>query len=346
MDIKKQISEYTLKRVLPRINDVIIKCLPDTPEKLLKYAKRYVPPKIHSKLDDRTRNMMIEYLLNDEDYLLTFYSIFANSFYKKTKSNKPKLYLVVGQTGSGKSNLTAKILNADSNCIVIDSDKYKSFRPDAEMIATEHPNLYGVLTGIDSYEHRDNVYEYAINNCYNMIVEKAPDMRNGLINVDIEEAIKKGYEIIILVLAVSKLNSALSIHERYEGQIEAKLATPKLTRLDRHLQSFDGLNRTVKNLQSDRRLKIIVYERGIGNSQVPKLIYPRRHSELYNSPYEALIATQKKDLYRTLREFDTRFELIKKQMGKRNADAKQYEQLEEIKKIYDNLTFENDLSKI
>ncbi len=346
MEIQKPISEETFKRVLPRINDVIIKYLPDTPENLLKYAKRYAPPRIHSKLDDRIKNMMIEYILNDEDYLLTFYSILGNSFYKKAKSDKPKFYLVMGQTGSGKSNLTAMILNEHPNCIVIDSDKYKSFRPDAEMIATEHPNMYGILTGIDSYEHRDNVYDYAINNGYSMIVEKAPDINKGLINVDIDEAINKGYEVNILILAVSELNSSLSIHERYEGQIEAKLATPKLTTISRHSQSFEGLNKTVKEMQNDKRLKISVFERGSDSFQIPNLIYPRDNYKMYNSVYEALIGVQQKDLDRTVKEFDLRYNLIKAQMNKRNADANQYDQLEEIKKKYEQILLKNNFIEI
>ena len=219
MSKQKQISEDTLNKVLPKISNEIKSCLPDKPEYLLKYANRFVPPKIHSKVDLYTKKMMLKYVLNDEDYLLTYLSILAESFYGKSKSNNPKLYLVIGQTGSGKSNLTAEILKENHNCIVLDSDKYKSFRPDAEILATKYPTLYGFLTGIDSYEHRDNIYNYAINNSYDIIIEKAPDIKKGLINVDIEKALNRGYKIFVSVLAVGKLNSALSIHERYEGQI-------------------------------------------------------------------------------------------------------------------------------
>ncbi len=69
-----------------------------------------------------------------------------------------------------------------------------------------------------------------------------------MINVDIEKALNRGYKIFVSVLAVGKLNSALSIHERYEGQIEQKILTPKLTDLERHNQSYEGLNKIVKKI--------------------------------------------------------------------------------------------------
>ena len=324
MDDLKQISEETIKSVLPKINDGIKCYLPDSPEVLLKYAERFVPPKIHSAVDAETREMMLNHLLSDEDYLLTYFSILADSFRNKTKTNNPKLYLVIGQTGSGKSNLTARVLEENPNCIVLDSDKYKSYRPDSERIAIENPTLYGFLTGIDSYEHRDNVYNYAINNGFNMIVEKAPDINKGLINVDIESAINNGYEIIVLVLAVSKLNSALSIHERYEGQIEAKLLTPKLTNIERHNQSFEGLNKIVQQFQADKRIKISVYKRSDEVYEKPVLVYSKG----------ILIKTQDEDNRKTIEEFKDRYELIKMQMSKRIAPESQYKQLEDIHKLY------------
>ncbi len=338
-----QISNDTLNKVLHKICQDLLDYLPDKPEILLNYAKRFVPPKIHSKVDLSTKEMMLKYVLNDEDYLLTFFSIIAESFYGKQKTINPKLYLIIGQTGSGKSNLTAKILKDNSNCIVLDSDKYKSFRPDAEILAKKYPTLYGFLTGIDSYEHRDNIYNYAVNNGYNIIIEKAPDVKKGLINVDIQDAISKGYEIIISVLAVGKLNSALSIHERYEGQIEQKLLTPKLTNLERHNQSFEGLNNLVQTIQTDEKIDIKVYERAKKNYEDPILVYSKHKCDIYNSPYEALINTQEIDNKKTIEEFDYRYKIIKMQMKKRNAEEKQYEQLEEIKKMYQDMINEKKL---
>ena len=334
MSKQKQISEDTFNKVLPKISNEIKSCLPDKPEYLLKYANRFVPPKIHSKVDLYTKKMMLKYVLNDEDYLLTYLSILAESFYGKSKSNNPKLYLVIGQTGSGKSNLTAEILKENHNCIVLDSDKYKSFRQDAEILATKYPTLYGFLTGIDSYEHRDNIYNYAINNSYDLIIEKAPDIKKGLINVDIEKALNRGYKIFVSVLAVGKLNSALSIHERYEGQIEQKILTPKLTDLERHNQSYEGLNKIVKKLQIDKKVNISVYKRAESVYENPILVYPREKCEIYNSPYEAMINTQEKDNKKTIKEFFDRYEMIKMQMKRRNAEVTQYKQLEKIEEMY------------
>ena len=75
-----QISNDTLNKVLYKICQDLLDYLPDKPEILLNYAKRFVPPKIHSKVDLSTKEMMLKYVLNDEDYLLTFFSIIAESF--------------------------------------------------------------------------------------------------------------------------------------------------------------------------------------------------------------------------------------------------------------------------
>ena len=103
--------------------------------------------------------------------------LFENSYINPTTIQERVIPLVLekkdiiarAQTGSGKSNLTAKLLREDENYIFVDSDKYKHFRYDAKDIANEYQVLYPFLTGPDGYDHADNIYEYAIANKYNII---------------------------------------------------------------------------------------------------------------------------------------------------------------------------------
>lgn len=334
---KRNISEETLNKVVARMPKIIQQSLPDTPENLLPYAKRLKTPNISPNINDKVKKMMLENLLDDEDYLSTYYSILASYFSNKTPETNPTIYLILGQTGSGKSNLTAKVLKENPNTVVIDSDKYKQFRPDSEILATKEPTLYGFLTGPDAYDHRDNIYDYASNNQFNILFEIAPSMKNGLFIVDLEDLKKKGYNIETHVLSVSKLNSALSVHERYEGQIEAELATPKLTDLNRHNESFDALMHTLRQLQNNSNLDCIkVYERAKNPEDFPTLVYSNKGEEStrYSCPYEALMVSQAKDEKETLREFSDRYSKVLDQMRRRSAVPEQYEQLGMIYKMY------------
>lgn len=159
----------------------------------------------------------------------------AITFYNKKRVENPQIKIVAAQTGSGKSNLTAKLLREDENYIFVDSDKYKHFRYEAERHCKWIPRLlYPFLIRTRWYDHADNIYEYAIANKYNIIKESAPSKNKGLLNVDAEELLKNNYKISVYILAVGELNSLLSVHERYELQIIHGLKIAKLTSIGRH----------------------------------------------------------------------------------------------------------------
>ena len=253
----------------------------------------------------------------------------AITFYNKKRVENPQIKIVAAQTGSGKSNLTAKLLREDENYIFVDSDKYKHFRYDAKDIANEYQVLYPFLTGPDGYDHADNIYEYAIANKYNIIKESAPSKNKGLLNVDAEELLKNNYKISVYILAVGELNSLLSVHERYELQIIHGLKTAKLTSIGRHDESYEALIPNVKEIIDDKRIsRINVYIRGnLANEYNPTQIFP---SERFCDIIEALKVVREEDNDNTKKEFKERYELVHKQMEARKAPKEQFEQLEEI----------------
>lgn len=334
MSKKVYMTEKELEKALLVTPQIIIDALPDKPEEILKYITRLETPNFSPNITPELKEKMLNHLLDNKDYISTFLSILATFFDGKNPTKNPKLHLILGQTGSGKSNLTAKILRENENTVIIDSDKYKHYRPDAEMLAKKDPTLYGFLTGPDAYGHRDNVYDYAVDKKYNILIEIAPSMKNGLFNINIDDLIEKGYTIDAHVLAVSKLNSALSVHERYEGQIEAELPTPKLTDLARHNESFEALNNCVKDLQNNKKMNMAVYKRAKKHFLMPELVFPKEGTNKYSCPYQALIEAQQLDYKNTIKEFKDRYSIILEQMEKRNAPREQYGQLEKIKEMY------------
>lgn len=327
---RRTISIDVYNKVIKRLPNKIISMLPDEPLNLLKYATRLIEIKFSPNIDENTKKMMREFLLSDEEYLITFYYVIAISFYNKRKVDNPKLSIVAAQTGSGKSNLTAKILREDDNYVFVDSDKYKHYRFDANKISEDYPLLYPFLTGPDAYDHADNIYSYAIDNKYNIIKETAPSHNKGLIDADIKILKDNNYTIDVSILAVSNLNSCLSMHERYELQILSGLKTAKLTGLNRHNESYDSLIPNVENLISNYQLnKIEVFRRGEESQEfAPIKIYP---NDKFNSPIDAINNERIEDLEYTKKELEERYNLIVSQMNKRKAPNEQVEQLYKIK---------------
>lgn len=329
---RRSISLETYEKVINKLPVEIIDMLPEEPLKLLKYATRVVKINIAPNIDENTANLMQEYLLSDEEYLITFYYVMAISFFNKKPVDIPNLTIVAAQTGSGKSNLTAKILRENENYVFVDSDKYKHYRYDAIDISNKYPLLYPFLTGPDAYDQAENIYDYALENKYNIIKETAPSLNKGLLGVDIKRLQEKGYKIFLNVLSVSGLNSLLSMHERYELQILSGLKTAKLTGLHRHNESYNSLIPNIEELLKSKEVQEIkIFKRGIETEDFnPILIFP---SENYKTAIEAIEEERLQDLQKTKEEFKDRYELLIKQMDDRKAPKEQYEQLEKIKSI-------------
>ena len=325
---KSNISQEVLDKILPEIPQLIINMLPDSPENLLRYATRVKEISFSSSIkDENIKRLMKKYLLSDEEYLKTFLYVMALTFYDRKPVKKPEVAVVVAQTGSGKSHLTAKLLRDNNNFVFIDSDKYKHFRYDAKLIAEEYKVLYPFLTGPDAYDHADNLYEYAIANNYNIIKESAPSPNKHLLGFNVG----KNYNVSVHILAVGKLNSLLSIHERYELQILSGLKTAKLTPIIRHNESYSALIECIQKLIDEGYSdKISVYIRGeVQDGCIPKKIYP---SEKYNNPIEAIMYARELDNKNTKEKLYQRISLIENQMNRRNALREQYIQIDQVKK--------------
>lgn len=328
---RRSISEHILKEIINELPTMIIKMLPDTPEKLLKYAQRVKEVQFAPHLNEEVKTLMKEYLLTDREYLRTFYYAMAITFYNKRPVKSPEIAIVAAQTGSGKSNLTAKILRENENYIFVDSDKYKHYRYDAQKIAKEYQVLYPFLTAPDGYDCADNIYQYAIDHQYNIIKETAPSANKGLLGVDLKDVIEKGYTVSVHILAVGELNSTLSLHERYEKQILSGLRTAKLTGLNRHDESYNSLIKNIQDLIDNSDIEqISVYKRGTKeNNFEPIMLYP---SNIFRSSIEAIQKARIEDNNITISEFSNRYKLLLEQMHNRTAPQ---EQLKQLQSVYD-----------
>lgn len=177
--------------------------------------------RIYSELPEELKALMRKYILSEDEHNLILQDIKKQSYANKKPVSNPTFYIVTGQTGSGKSNLTSYLYSKEENVVVIDSDKYKAYRPDSQEILDEHLAEYAFLTAPDSYLHRDEMIVDAIKSKYNILMECATSEKEGLF-VNTEILKKAGYNVEIHALGVSSLNSVMSAHERYEALIDAQ----------------------------------------------------------------------------------------------------------------------------
>lgn len=296
--------------------------------------------RIHSELPEDIKNLMEKYVLTKQEHDDILEDIKKDSYYGKSKVKNPKFIIVLGQTGSGKSNLTAKIISDNPNIVAIDSDKYKEYRPDSQEILRDHLVEYAFLTAPDAYQHRDEMICDAMDKRYNILMECATSEKEGMF-VDLDKIQQAGYEVELAVLGVGQLNSMLSVHERYEAQILLNYPAAKLTRLNRHDDSYSSLAKSIKNTQ-DENIKIMIYERGKNFPFVPEKVYSSTDEcQRFQTAVEALEFTRNKDNKETMKNFNERYMSILGQMFHRNAPEQQVQQLESIRSRYKEIEDNN-----
>ena len=291
--------------------------------------------RIYSELPENLKTLMKQYILSEDEHNIILQDIKKQSYANKKPEANPTFYIVTGQTGSGKSNLTSYLYSKNENMVIIDSDKYKAYRPDGQEILDDHLAEYAFLTAPDSYLHRDEMVVDAIKSKYNILMECAPSEKEGLaVNTDILNRI--GYNVEIHALGVSTLNSVISAHERYEALLELNDNAAKLTSIERHDDSYNSLNKIIKEEQRKKGIEIKVYKRGEQRPFLPEKIYDSEDT-INRYSYEALLEAQSGDLQKTLPTFEKRYNVLVNQMEIRKAPQKQKEQLNQIKQRYEKI---------
>lgn len=298
--------------------------------------------RIYSELPEKLKELMSQCILSEEEHNEILEEIKKESYENKKPEENPKFFLVAGQTGSGKSNLTSYIYSKNNNIVIIDSDRYKQYRRDNAKLLKNHLAEYAFLTAPDSYLHRDELLTDAIKSKYNILLECAPSEKDGFF-VDLNKIQKAGYRPEIDAMAVSSLNSSLSVHERYEDLLEVNNVAPKLTGLSRHDDSFSSMFNSIRKLQNEKGIEINIFKRGKEAPYYPLEVYGTISKPYsYSSPLQALVETQDKDLKETLSKFEERFNLILEKMKNRNAPSSQINQLYQIQERYKEYTKEKE----
>lgn len=251
--------------------------------------------------------------------------LLEQSFVGRKPVEKPILKYVLAQTGAGKSTLIMHLLDCYSNFVFINSDDYRSLRSDAEEILSKYPLEYVALTNEDAHRQGDMLLEEAVRRNYNVLREKAPreDFLASL------PKLPNYYKIEFDVLAVGDLNSLLSTRERYEKELALGIKTAKLSSLENHNKIYETVVKIVASKECED-IEIRIFVRG-GTGETFIQVYPGGD---FKTAFEALTYYRQLDNLGTIKTFETRFDNLKLQMKQRNASREQFEQLNEIFRLY------------
>lgn len=332
--IVRNISNDTIQKVVGNLNSDFIKDLPASPEEIAKHAIRRTHPVISNSISYPLGQAMLANRMSDEEYLLAFYQAIHSFFAGKKATDNPSAYMLVSQTGAGKTNLTSLILRNNPNTIVVNPDLHKKFNPKLETILKEDPTHLGALTGIDSYDHAKSLQRFAIDKGFNLLYECAPSEKAGLLGVDMQTLEEQEYNIEYHILAIGNLISSMAVHLRYERDITENptSTSTKLTDLGRHDDSYKGVETVVKKLHSSN--EVSVYRRG--NKE--EAYIPQAIGKIKSANPQEIMGILEKERKRSNKayvfdsagSFQEDFNKIKVSMQQRGAPEAQLKQLNEI----------------
>lgn len=187
------------------------------------------------------------------------------------RASKPKLYILGGQPGAGKSTTSNEIYDKlNGNCISINLDDYRELHPNArEIYKKSMPNSdeYSIYTNDFMHSVGEKILNKAIENGYNVILERT--LNSDSISKDLDKFIKKGYELNLYIITCKKENSKTSAEQRY---INAKAKfqrnntnpPPRKISLEYQEKCFAGLGKTAESLTQKYKfneIKVIFRDR-------------------------------------------------------------------------------------
>lgn len=140
----------------------------------------------------------------------------SKSCHRQNKT--PKLYLVGGQPGAGKSTTISKIEDSmQGNCVVINLDDYRALHPNAREIyekGAKDSDDYSIYTNPFMREVGEKLIDKAIENGYNVILERTLSSTDT-VSKQLDKFKENGYELNLYVVTCNKNHSISSAEQRY-----------------------------------------------------------------------------------------------------------------------------------
>ena len=269
----------------------------------------------------------------NEELELVFQKILKMYMSSYSSSKNPKVFLLGGQPGAGKSGLE-NMLNLKDEYISISGDDYREYHPRFREINLEYGKEASKYTQQWAGQITEKLIEKLAKEKYNLIIEGT--LRTAQLPLKEANRFKKlGYEVELHVLAVKPEKSYLGTLLRYEEMIkQGKI--PRMTPKEHH-------DLVVKNIGDN--LEIIYNSKAFDNIK----LFDRENNLLYN--YKESPNVNPKDILNKefnrvwkkgeIEEFKEKWENLIKIMESRKAPIEEISQL----KIEKNQVLER-ISKI
>ena len=209
---------------------------------------------------------MVEKNYTNEELELAFQKILKMYTSSYSPSKNPKVFLLGGQPGAGKSGLE-NMLNLKDEYISISGDDYREYHPRFKEINLEYGKEASKYTQQWAGQITEKLIEKLAKEKYNLIIEGT--LRTAQLPLKEANRFKKlGYEVELHVLAVKPEKSYLGTLLRYEEMIKwGKI--PRMTPKEHH-------DLVVKNIGDN--LEIIYNSKAFDNIK----LFDRENNLLYN----------------------------------------------------------------
>ena len=267
--------------------------------------------------------------------------------YKLSEEEHNKIYkepiaiIVGGQPGCGKGGVIAYTKNqveANGKCIIlITTDEYKPYHPNAIEIARNYPTEYVEIVEQDAGPWTGSIMKKAIDDKHNFIFEGT--LKNDRILDRIQELKQNGFNVTVRVLAVPRLESLLTVHERYEKQMEV-LTYGRLISIEHHNKAYDGIPAVVDKIEKSGLCTVEVYLRGDEIGKPVKVYSSKEKNERFPTARIALEEYRKSEGKETIKTAKTRVNKLRESFVKRNAKESELKQLDELENYWINKPIE------
>ena len=278
-----------------------------------------------------------KYKLSEEEHNEIYKKIEKEVFRNSTPDDQPIAVIVGGQPGCGKGGVISYTQNeakANGKCIIlITTDEYKPYHPNAIEIARKYPTEYVEIVEQDAGPWTGSIMKKAIDDRYNFIFEGT--LKNDRILDRIKELKQYGFSVIVRALAVPRLESLLTVHERYQKQMEV-LTYGRLISIDHHNKAYDGIPAVVDKIEKSGLCTVEIYLRGQTIGKPIKVYSSKEKNERFPTARIALEEYRKSEAQTVTVTAKTRVENLRKEFAKRNAKESEMKQLDELETWIDN----------
>ena len=282
-----------------------------------------------------------KYKLSEEEHNKIYKEIEKEVFVNSTPQDEPIAIIVGGQPGCGKGGVIAYTKNqveANGKCIIlITTDEYKPYHPNAIEIARKYPTEYVEIVEQDAGPWTGSIMKKAIDDKHNFIFEGT--LKNDRILDRIQELKQNGFNVTVRVLAVPRLESLLTVHERYEKQMEV-LTYGRLISIEHHNKAYDGIPAVVDKIEKSGLCTVEVYLRGDEIGKPVKVYSSKEKNERFPTARIALEEYRKSEGKETIKTAKTRVTKLRESFVKRNAKESELKQLDELENYWINKPIE------